>query len=124
MGVIDLNEFRYEVSGEEKSSRACAKPSRKKPYEPFLKSIPLGWIKRATAIPGRALHAAIALRHISALQKSRTVKMQRNIREQFGLTSENYNQALIKLEEAGLVTVDRFEGQAHIVTIIEIEDSV
>jgi len=122
MEGFDLSKFSYKVSGEEKPPKVYRKPRQKKHYKNFLASIDLEWITKAAHIPGRALHAALALRHVSALQKSLTVKMQRKIREQFGLTPDTYNKALPKLEEAGLVKVRRSKGQFHTVTIIEIEN--
>lgn len=121
MEVIDLNEFQYKGSWEKKPSKTCAKPSQKGHSKRFLASIPFEWVSRAATLPGRTLHAALALRHLSALQKTATVKMQRKIREELGLSSETYNEALIKLEIAGLVKVKRVNGQAHTVTIIEVE---
>jgi hypothetical protein len=120
METIDLSEYRYDALGEKNPSKACAKPLQKERYKHFLASIPLEWISRAAVLPGRALHAAVAIRHLSALQKTPTVKMQRGVREQFGLTPDTYNLALRKLVAAGLVEVRRSNGQAHTVTIIEI----
>jgi len=84
-------------------------------------AIPLLWLSRAACLPGRrVLHVALALWHLSTLLRDRTLKMQRKILMAFGVPRRDYNPALIRLEGAGLVSVQRKCGQTPVVTILDI----
>jgi hypothetical protein len=93
-------------------------------YNHIWGPIPLPWIGRAACLPGRALHVALALWHISTLSKSLAVKMQRKIRIALGLTRKTYSRGLTVLEKAGLVSVVRKAGATPIVTLLNIEEGL
>lgn len=80
--------------------------------------IPLDWLGSAGRLPGRTLHVAVALWHLSTLRKSQAVKMQAKILQVLGISREVYARALKKMEAEGLVMVERKAGQTPLVTII------
>ncbi len=91
-------------------------------YDHIWGPIPLSWIGGAACLPGRTLHTALALWHISTLSKSPVVKMQRKIRDRLGLTRKSYNRSLMALEKAGLISVERMCGCTPVVTLLDTGD--
>ena len=93
--------------------------THKQPHQYLRGPIPLVWLSRAACIPGRVLHVALALWHISKLRRSRTVKMQSRILLVFGISREVYYKSLERLEETGLVSVEKRPGSTPTVTILD-----
>ena len=91
-------------------------------YDHIWGPIPLHWIGSAACLPGRVLHTALALWHISTLSKSPILKMQRKIRERLGVSRKAYSRGLTALEEAGLISVERMPGCTPVVTLLDIDD--
>ena len=86
----------------------------------FLKGpVPLGWLAAATCLPGKALHVAVILRFLSGLNRSSRVRFSQSIARDFGVDRPSVYRALIRLEKAGLITVERHPGRNSIVTILE-----
>jgi len=81
--------------------------------------IPLEWLGKAACLPGRVLHVGLALWHVSALKKQRVVKMQVKMLRIFGISRGVYYKGLGKLEETGLISVERRPGSTPIVTILD-----
>jgi hypothetical protein len=101
-----------------------AVPCKTRSRQPFFRGpIPLNWLSAAACLPGRTLHVALALRHTAALQKSLTIKVPRRMRETFGISDGLYGLALRRLEGAGLVSVERENGRAPVVTINSLTDT-
>jgi len=87
---------------------------------PFLRGpIPLDWLGRAARLPGRTMHVAIALWHLSTLRRSPVVKMQTKILDLFSISKEVYARGLTNLEAEGLLSVERRPGQTPVVTILK-----
>jgi len=93
-------------------------------YDHIWGPIPLHWIGCAACLPGRALHVALALWHISTLSKSRTLKMQQKVREQLGVSRKVYSRGLLTLEEAGLISVERKAGATPVVTLLNLNEDL
>jgi hypothetical protein len=93
-----------------------------KEYNHIWGPIPIAWIGRAACLPGRVLHVALALWHISTLSRNRSIKMQRKIRMALGISQRVYSQGLSKLQEIGLVSVEKQEGCTPVVTLLGIEE--
>ncbi len=116
---FQLDDFLPMKNVNQSPNTAKVKPIRNlKIDRQFIKGpIPLDWICAASKAPGRVLHVALALCHISCLTKSPKVKMQRMWREVFGFSENAYRHALRVLESNELVNVERLPGQTPIVTL-------
>jgi hypothetical protein len=94
-----------------------AEPSARR----FIKGpLPLSWLQRAAALPGKALHVALGLWYVRGLCCSVTFPFKRRVAREFGISPDATYDALTNLEAAGLIRVDRHRGRSPIVTILEI----
>jgi DNA-binding transcriptional ArsR family regulator len=80
--------------------------------------IPADWLAAAARLPGKSLHVGIALWHAAGLQSSKTVFFSNVSALRFGLDRNAKYRALIWLEEAGLVRVERKPGRSPRVTLL------
>ena len=93
--------------------------SRPRKGEHFLKGpVPLPWLETAARLPGRSLHAGVALWYVAGLTRSPTIPLSNIAGGKFGLDRNAKYRALAWLECAGLVRVDRKLGRAPVVTIV------
>lgn len=89
------------------------------PTEKFIKGpIPLEWITRANNLPGKAGAVGGALWFLVGVQKSRTIKLTGEVEQIAGCGRKALYSALVALEGAGLVTVERKLGARAVVTIV------
>ena len=87
--------------------------------EHFLKGpVPLPWLESAACLPGKSLHAGVALWYAAGLTRSPSVPLSNIAGDKFGLDRNAKYRALAWLEGAGLVRVERKLGRAPIVTIL------
>jgi hypothetical protein len=115
MAPIDPARFRVR-------SRPVAASNSKAPRprhgEPFLKGpIPLAWLEAASRLPGKSLHAGLALWFSAGVMRSSSVPLSNVASQRFGLDRNAKYRALIWLERAGLVKVERKLGRAPVVAI-------
>lgn len=97
-----------------------ARPPRHAKGEGFLKGpVPLAWLEAAARLPGRSLHAGLALWYAAGLARSAVVPLSNISGDRFGLDRNAKYRALEWLEGAGLVKVERKLGRAPVVTILE-----
>ena len=100
-----------------------AQPIRKQVPRPsrgerFLRGpIPLNWLGIAARLPGKALHAALAIWLEAGIRNSAVVPLSNVTGQRFGIDRSAKYRALEWLEGAGLITVERKLGRAPIVTI-------
>lgn len=89
--------------------------------KPFLKGpIPLDWLDAAAALPGKALHVALAIWWLAGMQQgSNPVKITRSALSRFHVCDDAANDALKRLEAAGLISVSRRPGCRHEVRILK-----
>ena len=87
----------------------------------FMRPIPIAWIAAAAKLPGRSLHAGIALWCAARMAHSTTVSLNNVSSRQFGIDRNQKYRGLQWLENAGLITVERKIGRAPIVTILHPE---
>jgi hypothetical protein len=83
--------------------------------------IPLAWLSRAAALPGRAFHLAIALWFdaLASRAKSATVRLPMKTRRRFGLVCQKtYYRAVGSLKRAGLINDKRRRGKVPVFTIL------
>lgn len=87
---------------------------------PFIRGpIPIAWIGGAAALPGKALHLALAIHWLSGMNKGAPVKVPKKVLETFGLSMDAYRDGLKRLEAAGLITVTRLPGQSPFVRVVQ-----
>lgn len=99
--------------------RGHARPPRHKSGDRFLKGpIPLSWLEAAARLPGKSLHAGVAIWYAAGLTRSASVPLSNVAGVSFGLDRNAKYRALDWLEGAGLVTVERKLGRAPVVTIL------
>lgn len=85
----------------------------------FIKGpIPLDWIGRAACLPGKTLHVALALQYLAGLQKAQTVKLGAKALAVLGVARDAKYEALARLEDAGLITVQQLKGRTPTVTML------
>ena len=121
MAAIDPKRLQFE---RQRTSRSPfpqrSKPPRPKSGDRFLRGpIPLDWLGRAAALPGRSLHVAIAVWFMAGLKKTSVVPVSNITSLQFGLDRNAKYRALEWLEHANLIAVERRAGRAPIVTILK-----
>ena len=108
------------ITGGAVSSKPIQSSAAPKPKGAFVKGpLPLEWISAASALPGKALHVALALWYLSGLRRSKTVVLTQKKLNLFGVSRQAGYRALMALEKRGLVSVIRRAGCCPRVTILE-----
>ena len=80
--------------------------------ELFLRGpIPLEWLARAAALPGKTLNVAIALCWHHGMAKGKPFKLTRMALKYFNIERNAAGLGLARLEQAGLIKVERNPGQ-------------
>ena len=120
---FDLSRFRVE-GGTLKSTTTPKVTKREgRVRGQFLKGpIPWSWITCAMRLPGKALHVAVVLWQEAGFRKSRHVKFRMSKIDRVGFTRWTARRALVILEEAKLIKIDRKPGQLLQVEILEVEE--
>lgn len=114
---INLDDIRI------RESVAPTKKGKIPKYFLFLKGpVSWKWLCKAARLPGKALHVSIGLKFLAGLNKSETISLSGKVLKNLGVTRHSSYRALRKLEDAGLVSVDRHFGRNPIVTILEIDE--
>ena len=99
-----------------KNLRANRTKARKRE---FLKGpISWRWLRTASVLPGKSLHVALALWHLSGLRSSKTVKLSRDVLLGLGVAPDAAARGLLRLEGVGLVKVARHRGRLPVVTLV------
>ena len=115
MAPIDPNRFRVRWRP---FASLNGKAPRPRHGEPFLKGpIPLAWLEAAARLPGKSLHTGLALWFSAGVTRSSSVPLSNIASQRFGIDRNAKYRALIWLERAGLVSVERGPGRAPMVTI-------
>lgn len=112
----DINKFKIptEFQSIEPNIRAIAPVDKM-----FLKGpIPLTWLQNASKCSGRSLHVGVVLWFYSGMIRTATVPLNLSRLVDWGIPRDAARRALVQLERAGLVTVDRGVGRKPSVTII------
>ena len=85
----------------------------------YLKKTPLDPLQRAARLRGRVLHVYLAIRHRCDLRRDRTVTLPATYLHGFGIGKDAKRRALVVLETAGLIRVERLIGRTVRVTLLE-----
>ena len=84
----------------------------------FLKGpVPWPWLCAASSAGRSALAVGLAVHYLAGRRRSRTVALSHGVMEHLRISRQATYRALVALEEAGLVTVERGQGRAPRVTI-------
>lgn len=75
------------------------------------------WVAAAAQLPGKSLHVALALASLVSLRGTPCVRLGAGTLRRYGVADAVYD-ALSRLSEAGLVTVDRCRGRHPLVTVL------
>ncbi len=87
----------------------------------FLKGpVPWAWIEKAASLSGSALAVGLALWRLAGAVKSKTVRLANSETEALGVGRSAKSRALVELEQAGLVSVERRSGCLPRVTILDV----
>ncbi len=98
------------------------KPRAPKPRrgERFLKGpVPWDWLCEAAKLPGKALHVAVVLWHVSGLTRSRDVRLEQRHLKSFGLGRKAVYAGLKAMQNLGLVGLKKKTGSRPTVTILD-----
>jgi hypothetical protein len=100
------------------AAQAPKRPPRHGTGEKFLKGpVPWGWLERAFALPGKALHVALLLWFEAGCRRSRTARLCLSGALPPGLNQQSARRGLRLLAEAGLVAVRHRPGRGLEVTL-------
>jgi hypothetical protein len=114
---MNLERFRL-PTGLAGSGNAAGRPPRPGPSEHFLKGpVPLGWLKSAAALPGKASTVGLYLWYLAGLKKSNRFALPTAKVETFGVNRFAQYRALTALAEAGLISVARHCGRHPVITL-------
>ena len=80
--------------------------------------MPEYWVSGASCLPGKSWHVACAIWVSAKMSKKSSIKLSPSLLARFSVDRYSGYRALRKLEEAGLVVVDRHRGRAPQVTIV------
>jgi hypothetical protein len=122
MTNFDPDTFRMpeEIDLDAVRNRPPKKPPRHRMGEEFLKGpIPWVWLRRAMALPGKAMSIAMLLWKEAGIRNRRTVKINLSALAGLGLTRASARRGLQSLASAKLVTVTHRPGQALEVTLLD-----
>jgi hypothetical protein len=99
------------------------KPPRHKPGEKFIKGpIPWKWIAEAAKLGGSSLKVAIGLWFYAGMKSNRSVKFSNVILPEIGLNRSAKYRGLKKLEDRGLVSLQRASGCSPVVTLLDLQE--
>lgn len=82
--------------------------------------LPQDWFSRACKLPAKGANMAVALWYRHGMEGS-PVKVTTRLREEYGMSRKSARRALDLMEKAGLVKVERRNGCAPLVTLLEID---
>jgi hypothetical protein len=117
---MDLDPERFRLQTASKGDRKAARSSpRRQGDKRFLKGpIPLAWLIAAARLPGKPLAVAVALWFLAGCRKEFVIPLTRSILAEFNVSRNAGYRGLHRLEQAGLVQVDRRRGRCPRVTIL------
>ena len=87
--------------------------------ELFLRGpLPMEWLGKAAALPGKTLHVAIALWWLHGMARGMPFKLTRQALKYVHVERDAVGAGLVRLEGAGLIRVERRLGQRPIISIV------
>jgi hypothetical protein len=80
--------------------------------------IPMKWLTKAAGLPGKTLNVAMALWWLKGMAKYQPFKLTRKSLDLFHLSRDAARDGVNRLEQSGLITVERRNGQRHTIKIL------
>lgn len=80
--------------------------------------IPLGWLTRASELPGKTLNTALALWWHHGMAKDSPFKLTQKALNALNVKRDAASTSLTRLEQAGLISVLRRPGQRPSITLV------
>jgi hypothetical protein len=88
--------------------------------ELFLRGpIPMKWLERAAALPGKSLHLALALWWLDGVVKVKPFKLTGKVLDLLHVSRDATDAGLRRLEQEGLIRVDRATGRRPLIAIVK-----
>lgn len=84
-------------------------------------ALPMDWLERASALPGKALHVALTLLYLMSLRRSSQVRFSQATLRRLSTSRDASYDALARMANAGLIRLDKRSGRAHLVTLLGAE---
>ena len=85
----------------------------------FLRGpIPMDWLSKASDLPGKTLHLAMALWWLNGMSKGRAFKLTGKALDLLHVSRDAMRDGLNRLEQHGLIRVERKTGQRPVITIL------
>ena len=85
----------------------------------FLRGpVPLEWLERAAALPGKTLNVAIALWWRHGMAKGKPFKLTQQALKRLHVERDAASAGLVRLERAGLIRVEPRPGQRPIISMV------
>lgn len=106
-------------SAPRRSGRVEARQGQSSLPDVLRRDVPIGWLEAASRLPGKSLHAGVALWYAAGLTRSRVIPLSNLAGHRFGLDRNAKYRALTWLEMAGLIVVERSPGRAPLVTLLD-----
>lgn len=87
----------------------------------FLRGpIPMDWLSQAAVLPGKTINVAIALWWLHGMSKGKPFKLIRKALDYQNVGRDAASDALTRLEQQGLIRVERKAGQRPIISILTV----
>jgi|GEM_PF-6837744 len=114
------NKQNFEASGKRYLFNQNTGALEEVPYKAlFLKGpISMDWLIRVAALPGKTLHLALAIQWLAGMAKTSTFVLTRKALSFFNVGPDAMADALKRLENGGLIRVQRSPGKRHRVEVI------
>ena len=85
----------------------------------FLRGpIPMDWLSKASDLPGKTLHLAMALWWLNGMSKGESFKLTGKALDLLHVSRDAMQDGLNRLEQHGLIQVERKTGQRPVITIL------
>ena len=119
MEELCLDELRIPALSDVIVPKERIKVPRHRQGELFLKGpVPWQWLRRAAALPGRALHVGVTLWVFAGMKGPKLKLSYVWLHEQTGIDRFAGERGLQALEKAGLIAVERHRGRKPVVTLL------
>ncbi len=87
--------------------------------ELFLRGpIPMTWLSKAAKLPGKTLNVALSLCWLYGMAKGKPFKLTQKALNLLHVGRDAASDGLVRLEQEGLIRVERQAGQRHIISIL------
>ena len=88
--------------------------------KPFLRGpIPLKWLTEASALPGKSINVGIGLWWLHGMSHGKPFKLTSKALKALNVSNDAAYDALVRLEENGLVKLERKPGQRPVITMLK-----